>query len=233
MAVASESFHQLLGRLDKKECNHINHNIIGGLVRGEVIEITGGHISGATSLLCNLALLHLKSNPSSHVIYIDCDRGVNPIKFEKLLCDMDNRNVDSSNILNRLILSSCNNNHEIVNILSEVVQGFRESSNHADLVLVDNILSFYWNNIYDKNVIFDKVVSNIKKIKDNCAVVLSKHPPIKSTKQLESMLPCQWSKIVTRKFEVINQNNPRNLIDLQNNSLSEFSIDSNGLLKLQ
>ena len=228
MATSSESFQQLLGRITKRQPVPFNHNILGRLSAGDLVELTGAHISGATSLFCNVALRHLILNPTSNVVYIDCDRGVSPAKFDRLLTAMGHEE-NADNVLDRLMLSRCNNSNEVKLAISEIEKSFKQDNNYADLVLIDNVLSFYWFNIYDRTALADIVLSSIQKIKDMCAIVVSRHPPIRSSKQLESLIPYFWKKLVTKRMELMNQSNPRYLVD--GNSHVQFDIDlGNGLV---
>ena len=168
-------------------------------------------MTGATSVLCSVTLELLVKNPSSRVVYIDCDRGVTPHKFQNLLaaahpgCDTV---LQCDSVLQRLALSQCCGLHELISVLDSVENQFKQNPDYTDIVIVDNILSFYWS--HDKYTTRDKIVPKLLDIKPYCSLLISWHPPIR---QSDNILPSSWGKLVTRRLRLASQANPRSIVE--------------------
>ena len=204
-----ESYQDLLRRCTKRQCktetNQTESTVpLPALYKGDVIELYGGHVTGATSLLCSVSLDYLVRNPSACVFYIDCDRGVPPHKFLNLL-SAAHPNSDKNGVLQRLCLSQCCSIHELISVL-ETTEKQHKNHEYPDLLIIDNILSFYWSCTHDRNILRDKIIPKVQNIKPHCAVLLSWHPPVK---QPDNILPPSWSKLVTKRLHLTSQANPR------------------------
>ena len=207
-----ESYQDLLRRCTKrKKCDNFKYEseLLPTLHKGDVIELYGGHVTGATTILSTVAMEYLLNNTSARVLYIDCDRGVSPHKFNDILLALSPEK-DVDEVLQRLLISNCCNIHDLLSVLNSVEKQFKQDTDYADVVIIDNIMSFYWSSACDKTTLRDKIIPKLQSIKPHCSLMLSWHPPVKQT---DNILPTVWFKLVSRRLCLSNQANPRSMIE--------------------
>lgn len=205
-----ESYQDLLKRCTKRKRYDNNKHVselLPTLHQGNVLELYGGHVTGATTILSPVAMEYLLNNTSARVLYIDCDRGVSPHKFYNLLVALS-PDSDVDGVLQRLLISHCCNIHDLLSVVNSVEKQFKLDAEYADVVIIDNVLSFYWSPACDKTTLRDKIIPKLHSIKPNCSLLLSWHPPVKQT---DNILPTAWYKLVTRRLCLGNQANPRSM----------------------
>lgn len=230
MANSGENFQQFIGRLSKKHCPDRSLPLIGKISLGEILEFSGSHLTGATSIFCNGVIEYLTKTESS-VVYIDCERGVSPYKITQLLSATTPSSKVPS-VLDRLLLANSHSIDSLISTLEFVHKCFQQNKNYVDIVFIDSLLAYHWSTTQDKHILKNKVLPLLQSIKPFCTVITSWHSPFKSNKPPDDLTSFAWTKLITRRYQLSNQSNPRLMVEETSGKVTMFNVNSvNGVVE--